>query len=81
MVLFNAIEKAGSTDPDKIANALRGATFDGPYGLVRVSPKDNCMRTPAVLTETVPAPPNPYGAKIMKKVLVHLRAEQLGPPE
>ncbi len=81
MVLFNAIEKAGSTDPDKIANALKGATFDGPYGLVRISPKDNCMRTPAVLTETVLAPPNPYGAKIMKKVLVHLKAEQLGPPE
>jgi len=81
MVLFNAIEEAGSTEPDKIAEALRGASFDGPYGLVRISPKDNCMRTPAVLTETVLAPPNPYGAKIMKKVLAHLKAEQLGPPE
>jgi len=81
MVLFNAIEKAGSTDPDKIAQALRGATFDGPYGLVRISPKDNCMRTTGVLTETRLAPPNPYGAKIMKRVLVHLKPEQLGPPE
>ena len=81
MVLFNAIEKAGCTDPDKIANALKGATYDGPYGLVRISPKDNCMRTPAVLTETQVAPPNPYGAKIIKKVLVHLKAEELGPPE
>lgn len=81
MVLFNAIEKAGSTKPDKIIAALKGATFDGPYGKVRISPKDNCGRTPAVLTETQLAPPNPYGAKIVKKVLVHLTPEQVGPPE
>lgn len=81
MMLFNAIEKAGSTDPDKIANALKGATYDGPYGLVRISPKDNSMRTPAVLTETRLAPPNPYGAKIVKKILVHLKPEEIGPPE
>lgn len=81
MILFHAIEKAGSTDPDKIANALKGATYNGPYGLVRISPKDNSMRTPAVLTETRVAPPNPYGAKIIKKVLVHLTPEQVGPPE
>ncbi|MCX5907929.1 MAG: hypothetical protein NTY64_12285, partial [Deltaproteobacteria bacterium] len=64
-----------------IANALKGATFDGPYGLVRISPKDNSMRTPAVLTETQIAPPNPYGAKIIKKVRVQLKPEELGPPE
>ncbi len=81
MVLFNAIEKAGSTEPAKIIAALKGATFDGPYGTVRISPKDNCGRTPAVLTETQLAPPNPYGAKIIKKVLVQLTAEQVGPPE
>ena len=81
MVLFNAIEKAGSTDPQKIIEALKGATFDGPYGRVRISPKDNCMRTPAVLTETQIAPPNPYGAKIVKKVIARLTAEQVGPPE
>jgi branched-chain amino acid transport system substrate-binding protein len=81
MVLFNAIEKAGSTEPDKIAAALKGATYEGPYGVVRISPKDNCMRTPAVLTETKKAPQNPYGAKVIKKVLVHLKPEQLGPPE
>lgn len=81
MVLFNAIEKAGSTDADKVANALKGATFNGPYGTVRISPKDNSMRTPAVLTETRVAPANPYNAKIIKKVLVNLKPEQLGPPE
>jgi len=81
MILFNAIEKAGSTDADKIANALKGATYNGPYGQVRISPKDNSMRTPAVLTETRLAPANPYGAKIIKKVLVNLTPEQLGPPE
>ncbi|MDZ7695951.1 MAG: ABC transporter substrate-binding protein [Deltaproteobacteria bacterium] len=81
MVLFNAIEKAGSTDPNKIIQALKGATFDGPYGQVRISPKDNCMRTPAVLTETQLAPPNPYGAKIIKKVVAHLTPEEVGPPE
>ena len=81
MVLFNAIEKAGSTDPEKIVKALKGATYDGPYGRVRISPKDNCMRTPAVLTETQLAPPNPYGAKIVKKVVARLTPEQVGPPE
>jgi len=81
MVLFNAIEKAGSTDPEKIIKALKGATYDGPYGRVRISPKDNCMRTPAVLTETQLAPPNPYGAKIVKKVIARLTPEQVGPPE
>ncbi len=81
MLLFNAIEKAGSTDADKIIAALKGSSYDGPYGVVRISPKDNCGRTPAVLTETQLAPPNPYGAKIIKKVLVNLSAAQVGPPE
>jgi branched-chain amino acid transport system substrate-binding protein len=81
MILFNGIEKAGSTDPEKIIQALKGASYDGPYGKVRISPKDNSMRTPAVLTETKKAPTNPYGAKIIKKVLVNLKPEEVGPPE
>lgn len=81
MNLFNAIEKAGSTDPQKIANALRGISFNGPYGVVRISAKDNCMRNAAVLTETKLAPGNPYGAKIYMKVLHTFPAEELGPPE
>lgn len=82
MVLFNAIEKAGSTDPKKIAAALKGATYDGPYGQVRISPKDNCGRTPALLTVTAPAPKdNPYGAKVVYKILVRLTAEEVGPAE
>jgi branched-chain amino acid transport system substrate-binding protein len=81
MNLFNGIEKAGSTDPDKIAAALKGISFDGPYGTVRISPKDNCMRNSAVLTETMAAPPNPFGAKVIMKVLHTFKAEELGPPE
>lgn len=81
MNLFNAIEKAGSTDPQKIADALRGISFDGPYGTVRISAKDNCMRNDAVLTETMAAPPNPYNAKVYMKVLETFKAEELGPPE
>ncbi len=81
MVLFNAIEKAGSTDPQKIASALKGASYEGPYGLVRISPKDNCGRTPGILVEIQPAPPNPYGAKLYKKVIVSLTAKELGPAE
>lgn len=81
MNLFNAIEKAKSTDVDKISNALRGISFDGPYGVVRISPKDNCARNDAVLTETMAAPPNPYGAKVYMKVLKTYKAEELGPPE
>ena len=81
MNLFNAIEKAGSTDPNKIADALRGISFDGPYGPCRISAKDNCMRNAAVLTETTHAPGNPYGAKIFMKVIHTFSAEELGPPE
>lgn len=81
MNLFNAIEKAGSTDAEAIAQALKGISFDGPYGNVRISPKDNCMRNSAVWTETMAAPENPYGAKVNMKVLHTFTAEELGPPE
>ena len=81
MNLFNAIEKAGNTDPKNIANALRGISFDGPYGVVRISAKDNCARNAAFWTETLPAPKNPYGAKIYMKLLHTYKAEELGPPE
>ena len=81
MNLFNGIEKAGSTDPKKIAAALKGISFDGPYGNVRISAKDNCMRNEAVLTETMAAPENPYGAKLYMKVLRTFTADELGPPE
>lgn len=81
MNLFNAIDKAGSTDPKAIADALRGISFDGPYGTVRISAKDNCMRNDAVLTETMAAPQNPFGAKVYMKVLETFKASELGPPE
>jgi branched-chain amino acid transport system substrate-binding protein len=81
MNLFNAIEKAGSTDAKAIAAALKGISFDGPYGTVRISAKDNCMRNDAVLTETMAAPENPFGAKVYMKVLETFKAEELGPPE
>lgn len=81
MNLFNAIEKAGSTDAKKVAAALRGISFDGPYGVVRISAKDNCMRNAAVLTETMAAPANPYGAKVYMKVIKIFPAKVLGPPE
>jgi len=81
MNLFNAIEKARSTKADDISDALRGISFDGPYGLVRISPKDSCARNDGVLTETMAAPPNPFGAKVYMKVLKTYKAEELGPPE
>ncbi|MDJ0784931.1 MAG: ABC transporter substrate-binding protein [Desulfosarcinaceae bacterium] len=81
MNLFNAIEKAGNTDAKAIADALRGISYDGPYGTVRISAKDNCMRNDAVLTETMAAPDNPFGAKVYMKVLETFKAEELGPPE
>ena len=79
MNLFKGIEKAGSTDPKKISAALKGISFDGPYGKVWICPSDNCMRNDAVLTETLPAPKNPYGAKIYMKVLKVFPAKELGP--
>jgi len=81
MNLFNAIDKAGSTDAKAIAAALKGISFNGPYGTVRISAKDNCMRNDAVWTETVAAPANPYGAKVSMKVLKTFKAAELGPPE
>jgi branched-chain amino acid transport system substrate-binding protein len=81
MNLFKAIEKAGSTDVDKIAEALKGISFDGPYGEVRISPKDNNARSGAVLIETKMAEANPYGATVVQKVLHHFKAEELGPAE
>jgi len=81
MNLFQGFERAGSTNPDKVANALKGVSYDGPYGIVRVSPKDNCMRNDAVLTETMAAPSNPFGAKVVMKVLHTFKADELGPLE
>jgi branched-chain amino acid transport system substrate-binding protein len=81
MNLFNAIDKAGSTDAKAIAAALKGISFDGPYGTVRISAKDNCMRNDAVLTETMAAPQNPFGAKVYMKVLETFKADDLGPAE
>jgi len=80
MMLFNAIDKAGSTDPQAIAAALKGASYYGPYGLVRIA-DDNCMRCAAVLVESQKAPSNPYGAKLVKKILVTVPVEKVGPPE
>lgn len=81
MNLFNAVEKAGSTEAKAIAGALKGISYDGPYGTVRISAKDNCMRNDAVLTETMAAPDNPFGAKVYMKVLETFKDEALGPPE
>ncbi|MCK5162469.1 MAG: ABC transporter substrate-binding protein [Desulfobacula sp.] len=81
MNLFNAIEKAGNTDAKAIAAALKGISYDGPYGTVRISAKDNCMRNSAVLTETMAAPQNPFGAKVYMKILKTFTPEELGPPE
>ncbi len=81
MNLFKAIDKAGSTDAKAIAGALKGISYDGPYGTVRISAKDNCMRNDAVLTETMAAPPNPFGAKVYMKVLETFKADDLGPAE
>ena len=81
MNLFNAIDKAGSAEAQAIAKALKGISYDGPYGTVRISAKDNCMRNDAVLTETMAAPDNPFGAKVYMKVLETFKAEDLGPAE
>ena len=81
MNLFNAIEKAGNTKAKDIAAALKGISYDGPYGNVRISAKDNCMRNSAVLTETMAAPENPFGAKVYMKVLKTFSADELGPKE
>lgn len=79
MMLFNAIDEAGSTDPQAIASALQGATYYGPYGLVWIA-ADNSSRNNAVLVETQVAPANPYGAKMVKKILVIIPAEEVRRP-
>jgi hypothetical protein len=39
------------------------------------------MRNDAVLTETMAAPDNPFGAKVYMKVLHTFPSAELGPPE
>jgi len=39
------------------------------------------MRNDAVLTETMKAPDNPFGAKVYMKVLETFTAKELGPAE
>ena len=60
---------------------LKRIRYDGPYGTVRILAKDNCMRNHAVLTETMAAPDNPFGAKVYMKVLETFKAEDLGQVE
>lgn len=81
MNLFNAIETIQSTKPDRIAASLKGCRYDGPYGVVRISPIDNCMRNNAIFVETQRAPQNIFGAKIVLKVLHTIPANEVGPPE
>jgi branched-chain amino acid transport system substrate-binding protein len=80
MLLFNAIEKAGSTDKEKIAAALANTSFDGPYGTVRMG-KDHSVRHDVICIETKEASANPYGAKMVFKVLMTVPANEVGPPE
>lgn len=80
MVMFNGIEAAGGLEAERIARAVRRQSFDGPYGKVQIAGRDNCARNDAVLTETLPAPPNPYGAKVYMRVYNIYRADELGPP-
>lgn len=79
MLLFTAIEQAKSTDSEKIALALENAKYNGPYGLVQMA-KDHTVRCDAILFECQSAPPNPYGAKMVKKILASIPAEKIGPP-
>lgn len=81
MNLFNAIERIQSTDPDRIALSLKGISHNGPYGTVRISPVDNCMRNDIIFIETQPAQSNIFGAKTVLKVVHKISAEQVGPPE
>lgn len=40
-VLKDAIERAGSLDPDKVADALKKTDMEGVYGKIRFDPKNN----------------------------------------
>jgi branched-chain amino acid transport system substrate-binding protein len=80
MILFNGIEAAGALEAGRIAEGVRKQSLEGPYGKVHIAGRDNCARNGAVLTETLPAPPNPYGAKVYMKVLKFYKPEELGPP-
>jgi branched-chain amino acid transport system substrate-binding protein len=81
MLLFNAIEKAGSTDANKIIAALETARLDdGPFGPVWMG-KDHSARQDIILVEAREAPQNPYGAKMYLKVLMTIPAKEVGPPE
>jgi len=52
MTLVNeAVTKAGSTKPDKVIPAMRGATIDSPRGTVKIDPKSQDVIAPVFINK------------------------------
>jgi branched-chain amino acid transport system substrate-binding protein len=72
--LVSAIEKAGSTDKEKIIDALEGLTVDSPVGKVTLRKEDHQVMLPMFYGKTVKE-----GDKVKAAELVSLTAEQFMP--
>jgi len=72
--LVSAIEKAGSTDKEKIIDALEGMTVDSPVGKVTLRKEDHQVMLPMFYGKTAKA-----GDKVTATELVSLNADQFMP--
>jgi branched-chain amino acid transport system substrate-binding protein len=68
--LAAGINKAGSTDPQKVKTAMEGLTISGPLGSVLIDAKTHQFMMPVAITETVGDPSAPEGIKLLFKSLV-----------
>lgn len=74
-VLYQAVEKAGSTDPEKVAEALSGGTFDTILGTLTLRAEDHQLLTPnyfGVVEE--------YEGSLRPVITMTATPEQVAPP-
>lgn len=79
-LLLNALEQAGNTAPDKIISALERASFNGPYGPLRMRKEDHQALTPVFIGRVDRAPTNPFGAKMAVRVVAAVGPEKTTVP-
>lgn len=65
-----AIEKAGSADPDGVAEALAGLTFKSTQGDMTIDATTHQADTNQVISELVGDPSAPDGVKVLRTVIV-----------
>lgn len=70
MAYAAAIKKAGSTDPQKVSDALAGLTFKSTQGTTTIDATTHQANNNAVLSKLQGDPSSPDGIKILRTVIV-----------